>query len=171
MKAPPSGRECAEYSPVSTARRDVSLYDWMRERTHWRVIFIARACARYLTRLRSVARYAHCPTRVWWRGILDIADLARYFFADVSPRNVNRTIKMVFGNMGIPSPPSTPRPHGFRRGDAKDLTERGAQWSSVAGSVGWRSLAFRGTWIPRTTCPELWIICLSMISAREGGDE
>ena len=33
--------------------------------------------------------------------------------------------------------------HGFRRGAAQELKERGSQWTTVAGAGGWRSVAFR----------------------------
>lgn len=56
---------------------------------------------------------------------------------------MNRAINTVFRKLGI-SHAESYTSHGFRRGAARELKERGIQWATVAGAVGWEALAFRG---------------------------
>ena len=64
-------------------------------------------------------------------------------FTELSSRNINRVVKKVFSKIGAPYANSYSS-HGFRRGAAQELKERGSQWTTVAGIGGWRPLAFRG---------------------------
>ena len=56
---------------------------------------------------------------------------------------MNTTIKAVLRKLGIPFAECYTS-HGYRRGAAQELKERGSQWPVVASIGEWRSLAFMG---------------------------
>ena len=53
-----------------------------------------------------------------------MAEPGRRLFTDVAPRNVNRVLKTVFRKMKLPRAERYTS-HGFRRGGAHELKERG----------------------------------------------
>ena len=64
-------------------------------------------------------------------------------FRKVYVGNFNRILKTVLKKLSIPEAERYSS-HGFRRGTAQDLKEKGSPWAVVATAGLWNSPAFRG---------------------------
>ena len=84
-----------------------------------------------------------CPIHAFWPAIASRVKCGEELFSGFTPQNVNTTIKAVLHKLGVPHADCYTS-HGYRRGAAQELKERGCQWPIVASLGEWRSLAFMG---------------------------
>ena len=84
-----------------------------------------------------------CPVHAIWPAIAARVRCGEMLFPGYTTQNVNTTIKAVLAKLDIPQA-ELYTSHGFRRGAAQELKERGCQWPIVASLGEWRSLAFMG---------------------------
>ena len=84
-----------------------------------------------------------CPVRSIWPAIAARVRQGKLLFPGFYGTNVNTIIKAVLAKLSAPYAEGY-SPHGFRRGAAQELKEKGSQRPTVMGVGFWRSLAFRG---------------------------
>ena len=97
----------------------------------------------FLRKLAAPSAKRLCPIHAFWPPIASSVKCGQKLFPVYAAQNVATTIKAVLAKLDIPHAESY-TPHGFRRGAAQELKERGCQWP-IGASVGeWRSLAFMG---------------------------
>ena len=94
-------------------------------------------CAHNTNRARSL-----CPICWLWPWARANRRPGDFLFQKINANNVNRYIQKSLGNLNAPASQRY-RSHGFRREDAQDLKESGAQWPIVASAGNWKSLSFR----------------------------
>ena len=83
------------------------------------------------------------PVHAFWPAIASRVRCGEKLFPWYTTQNVNTTIKDVLAKLGIPQA-ELYTPHGYRRGAAQEIKERGCQWPIVASLGEWRILAFMG---------------------------
>ena len=90
------------------------------------------------------AAYANlCPVHCFWPAVRRRVAPGRSLFRKVNVGNFYRMLKAVLANLLVPEA-SRYSSHGFRRGTAQELKEKGSPWTAAATAGLWNSAAFRG---------------------------
>ena len=84
-----------------------------------------------------------CPVHSIWPAVRRRVGCGEPLFKKVYVGNFNRILKTVLAKLSVPEAERYSS-HGFRRGAAQELKERGSPWAVVATAGIWKSPAFRG---------------------------
>ena len=111
-----------------------------RRKNHPNGCILSRPC---FCQLSAPSARRLCPAHAFWPAIAARAKCGQKLFPGFTSQNVNTTIKAVLTKLDIPYAESYTS-HGYRRGAAQELKERGCQWPIIASIGEWRGLAFMG---------------------------